>query len=272
MSLAIPAGVCPAITTEPLTMVEYAYPGVGKSPSIAILPDNYYIDLQLGTKYHPCRRVPVSNVQEYIEAATYWREHRTSFVTVDPITVLYEWAVGLATEEYRRKPVGRNFDTSGAETVLDLVAQDATGRAFAPGYRFVRETFMRLIRMVYPTRDNRLITVGHVRDALMADIGQGEKGGKTSSEFDTKDLDIDGKLRNIFLSEMDLAIYAFRSATSVLKLTTAVRRNNAFAKCRCPSLLNKTFDFHTPTTVDDWRQIYPETIARLCDTKPEPTP
>lgn len=267
LSIPAPGTICPAISAEPFVAIYYGYPGVGKSPSIAALPDNFYVDCQLGTKYVNCRRVPVANYSEFIEAARYWREHRTRFVTIDDLTTLYRWSIELATDTYRRKPYGVNFGAKGEDSVLDLLGTDASGRSFNSGYRFVREAFMSLVKLFFPNNDNRLILVGHVRDAIMADIGQGEKGGKTNVEFDGKDLDIDGKLRNVLVSECDLAIYMYRSATSVLKLTTAIKRNNAFVKCRCPHLLNKTFDFHTPTTLDDWRQIYPESIAAVCDAK-----
>lgn len=272
MSLTIPppGTICPALAKEPFVTVIYGYPGVGKSPSLACLPDCFYVDLQLGTRYVNCRRVAVTDYLEYQEAATYWRANRTRFVIIDPITTLYEWAVELATREYCDKPLGKRFGENGERTILDLTASTATGQSFSPGYRFVRETFMRLVRMFWPQVNNRLICVGHVRDALMADVGLGEKGAKTASEVNGKDLDIDGKLRNIFLSECDLALYMYRNAMGVLKLTNSTVKNNSFVKCRCPHLLSRTFEMHTPTTLDDWKQIYPDSIAELCDTKPQP--
>lgn len=266
MALAIPARgtICPALAKEPFVTVEYAYPGTGKTPATCILPDPYYVDLQLGTRYCATRRVAVSNYDEFIEAARAWQAERTRFVVIDPITVLYDWAVELATAEYCAKPLGKRFGEQGERTILDLTATNARGESFAPGYRFVREAFMRLVKMFWPGVNNRLICIGHVRDALMADVGLGEKGGKTSAEVNGKDLDIDGKLRNIFLSECDLALYGYRNAMGVLKFTSQAVKNGAFVKCRCPHLLGRTFDFHTPTVVDDWRQIYPDSIAELC--------
>lgn len=269
-----PGEVCPALAREPFVAVEYAYPGTGKTPATCILPDVFYVDLQLGSRYCSVRRVAVSNYHEFVEAAEYWRTNRTRFVVIDPITTLYDWAIELATDEYVAKPLGKRFGENGERTILDLTASNNRGETFAPGYRFVREAFMRLVRMFWPQVGNRLICIGHVRDAIMADIGQGEKGGKSVAEVDGKDLDIDGKLRNIFLSECDLALYGYRNALGVLKFTTQTKKNNAFVKCRCPHLLGRTFDFHTPTTVDDWRQIYPDTIAELCgpvaNTQPQP--
>lgn len=264
LTIPAPGVICPALAREPFVTVEYAYPGTGKTPATCILPDIFFVDLQLGSRYCSTRRVSVSNYLEFEEAAAYWREHRTRFVAIDPITVLYEWAIQKATYEYCQKPIGQHFAQSGLETVLDLTASTADGKSFSPGYRFVREAFMKLVRMFWPQVDNRLICIGHVRDALMADIGQGEKGGKTSAEVNGKDLDIDGKLRNIFLSDCDLALYGYRNAMGVLKFTSQASKNNAFIKCRCPHLLGRTFDFHTPTTVDDWRQIFPDTINELC--------
>ena len=201
---------------------------------------------------------------------------------LDPITVLYEWAVLSATEKYQRLPVGKNFADSGCQTILDLTASDKAGNSFAPGYRYVRAEFMRLVHLIWPQVSHRVIFVAHVRDAMMADTGLGEKGAKTGSEADGKDIDIDGKLRNIFLSECDLALYAFQGTVqrgtpptfeNAFKITSAVRKgSNAYVKCRCPHLIGRTFTFGNPATADDWRQIYPDSISELCGPAADATP
>lgn len=257
-----PGTICPALATEPFTFTVYGYPGVGKSPMLSVLPDHFYIDLQMGTRYFACRRVLVTDYVEFTDALTYWRAHPTRFLIIDPLTKLVEWAEEHATNWYRRVPIGHNFT---GQTVLELSGKDAnTG---SPGWLYVRRSFMELLKQAWPGPHQRTIFVGHVRDAMMADASKGERGAKMAAVFDDKDLDLPGKLRHIFLSETDLGAYVYRSATGTLKLTTSAQKNGAFTKCRCPKLLNRTFDFHTPSTLDDWRQIYPESIAELCDTK-----
>ena len=57
---------CPALATEPFVTVVYGYPGVGKSPVAAALPDVTYYDLQLGTRYTTVNgeRVVVESVEQ----------------------------------------------------------------------------------------------------------------------------------------------------------------------------------------------------------------
>lgn len=263
MPLVIPprGAVCPALSKEPFNYVKYAYPGTGKSPMVSVLPDHLFVDLQNGSKYFPCRRVNVGNYEEFGEVMQYWRAHPATFLIVDPITTLVEWAEARATAWFKSVPIGSSEKMQQLGSVLELKGREDGGGS--PGWMYLRKHFMEMVAPCWARPDTRTIFVGHVRDAMLADATQ--RGGKQGSEVDEKDLDLPGKLRNIFLSECDLAGYAFRSAAgNTLKVSFAAKKNAAFVKCRCPHLHNRTLDFHTPSTLNDWRQVYPETIERLC--------
>lgn len=260
LSIPAPGTICPALATEPFATTLYGYPGVGKSPMLACLPDHFYIDLQMGSKYFACRRVPVSNYAEFLEALEYFRAHPARFLIIDPITTLIDWAEEAATDWFHSVPIGSSEKMQAIRSVLELKGRDEN--AGSPGWMYLRTHYMKLVKNAWPGPKTRTIFVGHVRDAMMA--APGDKGAKASTEVDDRDVDLPGKLRNIFLSECDLAGYVFRSATNVLKVSFAAKKNAAFVKCRCPQLMGRTLDFHTPTTVDDWRQVYPETLDELC--------
>jgi hypothetical protein len=278
-TLSIAQGLCPAIAREPFNLVIYGYPGVGKSPAAATLPDHLFYDLQenLGSKYFACRRVTPLDAEGSPRSYETWQEFAAyldvgrkltpaaRFRIFDPTSRLIDWAEVKATDYYRTIPIGKNFE---GRSVLELPGKDAsTGSA---GWPRLWDAFKELIRWTYATANTRSIYIGHPRDAMLT--APGTKGAKVGGEVDEKDLDMPGKCRNIFLSEMDLAGYMYRNLNGVLCLTFQSRKQNSFVKCRCPHLLGRTFEFHTPTTVDDWRQIYPDSLGARTDTPKPATP
>lgn len=271
-TITIPTGLCPAIAREPFNLVLYGYPGVGKSPAAAALPDHLFYDLQenLGSKYFSCRRVTPTDADGAPRAYETWQEFAdyldvgrkltpaARFRIFDPISRIVDFAEVKATEYYKSIPLGANFE---GRSILELKGKDSnTG---SPGWSRLWEAFKELIRWTYATSTTRTIYIGHPRDAMLKE--QGQKGAKLGSEVDEKDLDLSKTLRNIFLSEMDLAGYMYRNLNGVMCISFQSRKQNAFIKCRCPHLLGRTFEFHTPTTVDDWRQIYPDSLGVRTD-------
>lgn len=258
-----PGTICPALATEPFNAALYGYPGVGKTPMCAALPDHLYIDCQLtpGTKYVACRRVHVTSYQEFEEALEYWSAHPSTFLIIDPLTTLHDWAEIRATDWFHSVPIGSSDKMKALASVLELKGKDEnTG---SPGWMYLRNHFEKLMRWSWASNATRTLFIGHVRDALLKDPG--DRGFKPDALVDDKDLDLSKGVRNKFLSECDLAGFVYRSPVgNTLKVSFSGRKNNAYIKCRCPQFLGRTIDFHTPVTVDDWRQLYPETIARLC--------
>lgn len=272
--IVIPDTVCDRMSNEPYNLVIYGLPGSGKTPCCAILSEvfnSYYIDCQVncGTRYVKCRRIQPTCYEDFEAVLDQYRTKPSPFLIIDPLTILVDWADRKATDWYHSVPIGQGDYGQSIQSVLDMkgVGDNIGG----PGWMYLRKNFMQMIAKAWALPQTRTIFVGHVRDSLLGDAKNSK--ASTGAEVNGKDLDLPGKLAAIFLSETDLTGYLFKSAIGCPKITFASSKSDTLNKSRPPAFAKpRTLDLHNPCTIDDWKQIYPDTIKRLMGSIQTPAP
>lgn len=238
-TLELPKTKTPPTTVDPKVLILYGAPKVGKTTELAKLPDNLIVDLEDGTDYIESLHVKAHNMSELEAIAQRLREELVklgkpaySFVSIDTVSAMEDWAELRGTERYKANPTGKNFKGT---SVLEL--------PHGHGYLWLRLAFQELLGMFSGTT-KRLILVCHLRDKFL------DKGGQ---EVAVKDLELTGKIRNITASKADAIGYMFRDATKNNGALMVSFQTLEQVSCgaRCEHLKGQVFPF-------DWTKIYKE--------------
>ncbi len=230
----LPTEPTPATTKDPKILLLYGAPKVGKTTILSQLPNNLIVDLEDGTDYVSALKIKANNIPEYEEVATLLRSKPNTYdyVTIDTISTLEDWSEELATEKYKKNPIGKNFVD---ESVLTLPK--------GAGYLWLRLAFQELLGM-YSGTTKRIILIAHLREKELVD-----KGG---IGVNYKDLELTGKIRSIICAKADAIGYLYRNQSTEGKLFVSFKTMEEVA-CggRCEHLIGQSFEF-------DWKKIYSE--------------
>jgi hypothetical protein len=237
--LELPSKPTPPSTVDPKVLILYGAQKVGKTAMLAQLPNNLIIDLEDGTDYLESLHLKAHNMSELEAIAQRLREELVktgkppyTYVSIDTVSKMEDWAEIRGTERYKANPTGKNF---AGTSVLEL--------GHGHGYLWLRLAFQELLGMFSGTT-KRLILVCHLRDKFL------DKGGQ---EVAVKDLELTGKIRNITASKADAIGYMFRDATKnngALMVSFQTLEQVACGS-RCAHLKGQIFPF-------DWKRIYTE--------------
>lgn len=218
---------------NPKVLVLYGAPKVGKSTILADLPNNLIIDLEDGTDYISSLRVKVHNTDELREVAAELLKAKSTkgtypyeYVSIDTVTALEDWAEKVATENYKKSPVGKTFT---GDSVLTLPN--------GGGYLWLRLAMAELVGL-FSHCTKYLILTGHLRDKVL---------DKAGVEVATKDIELTGKIRNIMCSRADAIGYLYRKDNKLMiSFQTA---EGVLCGGRCEHLKGKIMEFN-------WSTIY----------------
>lgn len=102
---------------NPVALILYSAPKVGKTTLVSTLDDCLILDLENGTKYLEALKVKVDNLEQLDtvcrELEDYYKKHgkfKYRRIAVDTITKLEDWCEPLAKKIYQSTPIGKNFD------------------------------------------------------------------------------------------------------------------------------------------------------------------
>src|SRR5882672_4879426 len=122
--LELPKQKTPPTSVDPKVLILYGPPKVGKTSMLSQLPDNLIVDLENGTDYISSLHIKAHNMSELEAIAQRLREELVktgkppySFVSIDTVSAMEDWAEVRGTERYKANPTGKNFQ--GA-SVLEL--------------------------------------------------------------------------------------------------------------------------------------------------------
>lgn len=176
-------------------MIIFSYPKVGKTELMTKLPGSYIIlDFEKGTDYYDCNAIDTSDLDTFSQLRDEFKKDKPffDFIVLDTLTSLYNDIVNsIAVQSY-------NIDEKKNKP-LDW---DITLLPYGLGYTYKRNTLQKIMKF-FKQYCNCLILTGHVADRSLG--GSGE-------ESNVKDLDIEGKLKNILALKTDAIALLSRSA------------------------------------------------------------
>ncbi len=238
MPIILPREPVPATAGSPRIMTLYGPPKVGKTTIVSVLPKALLLDIENGSDYVTMMKIKLDNalqiapvVKDIIAAGKPY-----TYLIIDTIDKIEEWAEMEATREYKASNKGKTFD---GDSVLEL-PQGA-------GYYYLRQTFRKFFTLLSIAAPF-IIYIGHVRDKVI---------NAESKDVTSKDLDLTGKIRNIVCSLSDAIGHVYRDKAGKL-IVSFNTIETIQCGSRCQHLRGKTFTFSTPVALSDWKNIYLE--------------
>lgn len=187
-----------ATGTDADILLIYGLPKVGKSSTIAELPNALIIDLEKGTNKLDALKVEANNLKELGEVIAAIKEANKvagkfvyDYGVVDTATKLEDYADELSIQLYQKTPMGKNF-TGGVEELKAL--------PMGAGYGHTRKAYkilMNSIAEVFP----KLILIGHTKEKIIQ---------KQDKEVSSIEIDLTGKLSGIVTQKVDAIGYVYR--------------------------------------------------------------
>lgn len=248
-----------ATLKEPKFLIVYSKAKTGKSSMLLQLPKSLLIDLEDGADYYDGNSFNVQKIaKEYeihpikalnqlakrIEEAN--KENGSpvyDFIALDSATVLEDYAVILATANYKKSVIGKSF--TGTDVVKELPS--------GSGFSWMREGFEQLYEPFTKLAGKCFILVVHTKDTLL---------NKEGKEIMTSDLNLTGKSKLITASRADGIAHLYRSKTEKLTNYLSFKGNetDVTVGCRLPYLANKEFkisEMKEEGLITHWEQIFP---------------
>ena len=249
--------------SDPLCLVVYSQPKMGKTTLVSHLPNCLILDFEGGSKYIDGMKIEVENFKHLTEIGKEVVKNKKpyDFVVIDTLTALEDWCLWDATEFYMNTSQGKNFNTiddtdkrkprSEWEPVINL--------ANGYGYKYLRESYRKWMDKIMKLAD-RIILTGHVKDKFITT--------KIGEEVCVADLDLTGKNKWITTQHYADSIgYLSRDIDSnpILNFVTS---EEVACGSRAPHLRGKTIklaDFNKEKNELEnvqWELIYPDLLGK----------
>lgn len=163
---------------EPSKMILFSQPKTGKTSNLSELPNSLVIDLESGSKFFNSMSIDVKaeaikegqppvnilmQVANAIKQANFEAQKPVyDFIIIDTTSALEDFAIELATHNYKKSVIGKEF--KGSNVVTEL-AQGA-------GYGWLRDAFQILISPFQGLAGKCLIYVGHSKASSITKKGE----------------------------------------------------------------------------------------------------
>lgn len=220
--ITLPTTPLPVERKNPKVLLIYGPPKVGKTASIAALPDTLIVDIEDGTNHIAALKVKVRTLAELdklieqLLATTPRPYKRIAWDTLDELE-------DLLLDDLEQKNA-KSLLAAKVESVLEL--------PYGAGYEKLRTAFKNVWARMVRCSDETIL-VCHVRDRVLVD--------KQQREVVSNDLDLRGKVRKIACAYADAI--GFCTRTSDGKLVLTFRNSSDATTCgnRSPHLSGKEF-------------------------------
>lgn len=237
MKFTLPTKAIPATLREPRSLVLYGAPKIGKTTMLSKLPSCLILDIEDGTSYIDAVKIDGFKSMMDVNAACeqiVLAKRPYTFVALDSLSKLEEFAEMSATQSYKQSVMGKSFTGS---SVLQL-PQGA-------GYGHLR-TEMANARSRIDNTAPRRIYIAHLQEKMID-----QKDGTVVS---AADLSLTGKIKTITAADVDAIGYMYvKNGTLWVTFKTG---GSATCGTRCAHLAGAEFVF-------DWKKIYPDTLAEI---------
>lgn len=249
---------------EPTTLFIISQPKVGKTEAFLQLPDSFLIDIENGSKTYTGRKF---NVKQHASdnkisnrQALSWcmgelmklpDNQKPRFLGIDTTTALEDIAADLALENYKQTAMGKGF-----------TGKDVTNLAQGAGYGYLREAF----KLIY---DNFKLCVKNEGGCVVF-LGHSKSGSinKNGQDLTAKDVQLTGRIKTLFTSDMDANGFLYRKGTSSENYISFVtQEQDLFSGTRMPYLAGKEFMFSSKNKVTGaltthWNIIFPSLLKK----------
>lgn len=194
-----------ATSTNARNMIIFSYPKVGKTSLMSSLPGTYLLlDFESGSDFFNMNAIKIDSVetlttlrQEFIEKNPHF-----NFIVLDTITSLNNNIVNAVAVAMYNKEEKKNKSLDFDITLLN----------YGIGYTYKRNAIQSIMTFFQAYCDC-LISLGHVADKAL---------GGSDEAASVKDLDVEGKLKNILALKTDALGLLYRSAPDTNTLSFKV--------------------------------------------------
>jgi len=197
MSIVLPTKKLKASQVNPKRIVIYSKPKTGKTTAFAGLENNLILDLENGTNYVDALKIPISCLQDLLDAGKAIKAAGKpyKYVTVDTVTALEDMIMPLAVSLYQKTSMGKNFS---GDTVLSLPN--------GAGYLYLRQAFFQVLDFI-DTLAPHIILSGHIKDKVVDDKGEMVMAAN---------IDLTGKIKSLICANADAIGYLFRKGNQAV--------------------------------------------------------
>lgn len=194
-------------TTDPVNLIIYSKPKMGKTTALSALENNLIIDTEDGSRYVDALKVSVNNAKDINELCKALEEagNPYDFLTIDTMTSLEEICKPIALKLYQATAAGKNY------------TGDILSAPNGSGYGHLR-TAIEKVQERLKKHTRNLILVCHSKDAAI-----------DSDQVTVKQIDLLGKTGRILASKADAMGFLTRDENSntILSFNT----NNSSIEC-----------------------------------------
>ena len=197
MSIVLPTKKAKASQVNPKRIVIYSKPKTGKTTAFAGLDNNLILDLENGANYVESLKIPVTCLQDLLDAGKAIKAAGKpyKYVTVDTVTALEDMIMPLAVSLYQKTSMGKNFD---GETILSLPN--------GAGYLYLRQAFFQVLDFI-DTLAPHIILSGHIKDKVVDDKGEMVMAAN---------IDLTGKIKSLICANADAIGYMYRKGNQAI--------------------------------------------------------
>jgi hypothetical protein len=236
MPITLPTAPSPAEGQAPRIMILYGPPKVGKTTLLSAIPGALILDLEDGSDFVSAMKLKLQNplqIKSFVDEVAKAKQPYP-IVAIETLDRLEMWAEAEATRQYKASIQGKNFNE---DSVLSLPK--------GGGYYYLRNVFYNFF-ITLCTSAKYVIFTGHVKDKMLT---------IDSKDVTAADLDLTGKIRNIVCAYSDAIGHVYRDKDGKLSISFKTTETMQCGS-RCEHLRGKVFDFATPPTKENWKQIY----------------
>ena len=240
----LPTGIIKREEVNPITLVMYSKPKVGKTSLLSLLDDCLIIDFEKGTKYVDSMKIEVNNLKDFKELIKllHIKKKETgklpyTYIALDTVTEMEDIAKEYALEIYKASTIGKNFKDTD---ILSL----PNGAGYGP----LRTAFFALIDFLKPYC-KYLILSGHLKDKRLNDDNE---------TVDPASIDLTGKIKTMTCSKADAIAYVFRRDNKTIM--SFIGNDEILCGARSEHLRNREIEVAEMLTsgsmVSYWDRIY----------------
>lgn len=251
------------LRVNPQSLLLYGGWKIGKTTSVATLPDTLLLELQPGGADY-ARSAWVQEITDrnhLVSVLDHLREKRLAGtpvarrIALDYLGILDEWMFDCALEAFFATPQGRQYK-AGEKAIKEIT--ELPGQKGSPGWAWVREQLSIWHHRLLMAADE-IIYIAHTREA---------RADKEAGEVSYQDVDITGgKGRRLFCGQSSAIGFMFRrrgvfeGQEEDQLVVTFKTSEPVVCGCSCPHLSGKEFVIGRgkggQPPVFDWKEIYP---------------